>query len=105
MQDKITRLLERFNEIETSLGMPEVFEDQKLYRELTQEHAYLSELKETWLHYQKIDTQLIENKELLLSEQDPELINIIKEEIESLENEKIIIESNNSSVLNCEVSR
>ncbi len=43
MEQKVQKLLSRFAELEAKLGHPEVFSDQKKYRQLTQEHAYLSE--------------------------------------------------------------
>ena len=87
MEAKIKKLLDRFKEVENLLGQAETFSDQKLYKELTQEHAYLSRIKDTWEYLTRLSQQLIENKNLLLSEKDPELIEVIKEEIEDLEKE------------------
>ena len=87
MEAKIKKLLDRFKEVEDLLGQSETFSDQKLYKELSQEHAYLSRIKETWEYLNRVSSQLIENKNLLVSEKDPELIEIIKEEIENLQRE------------------
>lgn len=90
MEEKIEKLLVRLKEVEAKLGDPKVFADQKLYKELSQEHARLNELKDTWNYYLKTNQQLAQNEELLLSEKDPELIKIIKEDIANLQNELAI---------------
>jgi len=87
MEEKIKKLLERLSVVEKKLGEPEVFADQKLYKELSQEHSRLTELKDTWNYYLKTFKELAENKELLLSEKDPELISVIKEELDNLQKE------------------
>jgi peptide chain release factor 1 len=85
MEAKITRLLHRLSEVEELLGNPETLSDQKFYRELTQEYAFLSNLKEVWDHYQKMLLQTAQNQDLLLSEKDPELIEVLKEELRDLD--------------------
>lgn len=85
MESKIESLLLKLNEIENELGKPEVVNDQKKFRELTQQYAYLSELKEVWESYLAVSKQLKDNEELIHAESDPDMIEMIKEEIPSLE--------------------
>ena len=85
MEKKIQELLDRLPGIEEKLGQPDVFDDQKKYRALTQEHSYLSSVKDVWGDYQKAVKDLGDNRELLASESDPEFVEILKEEIEALE--------------------
>lgn len=85
METKIQQLLGRLQEVEDQLGRPDIFSDQKAYRELTQEHAQLSRLKEVWERLQKVRRQLDENKSLLSSETDPEMLDLMREEIQQLE--------------------
>jgi peptide chain release factor 1 len=87
MEEKIKKLLDRLKEVEFLLGKPETFADPKLFKQLSQEHARLTELKDTWNYYLKTYTQIAENKDLLLSEKDPDLIEVIKEDIVNLEKE------------------
>lgn len=84
MEKRVRELLERLEKVEGLLGMPEVLSAQKEYRELTQEHAYLSEIKDTWEKIQKAQAHLQEDEALLKSETDVELIGLLKEEIEAL---------------------
>lgn len=84
MEKQIAKLIERFSEIESLLGQPEAVSDQERYRKLTQEHAYLSDVKEAWNHYSKIQSQIAEDKKLLKTETDEELIAMLQEELEDL---------------------
>jgi peptide chain release factor 1 len=88
VEDKIKKLLERYHYLESELGKPDAFLDQKLYREMTQEYSYLSQLKEAYDYFQKVSQELISNQSLLLGEKDPEMIKIIEEEISSLHKQK-----------------
>jgi len=87
MKEKIEKLLKRLKEIEDLLGKPETFADTKLFKELSQEHSRLSELRDAWNYFLKTDQQIAVNKELLLSEKDQELIAIIKEDLSDLQRE------------------
>ncbi len=85
MKDKVQRLLARLQEIEELLGHPGTLSDQKRYRELTQEHSQLSELKNAWDRLQSAERQLEENQKLLADEQDLEMTLLLREEISRLE--------------------
>ncbi len=85
MDDKVRSLLERFKEVETLLGQPETVQDQEKYRALTQEHAYLFDLSEAWHLYEHERQELENNRALLQKETDPEFLEMIREEISSLE--------------------
>ncbi|MCB1115261.1 MAG: peptide chain release factor 1 [Chlamydiia bacterium] len=84
---KIEKLLTRLEEVETALGDPNVHSDKKRYKELSQEHSYLSELRDVFETFQKKEKELKENKELLKEENDPEFTSIIREDIEKLDKE------------------
>lgn len=87
MEEQLRKLLKRLEKVEDLLGRPEVHEDQGKYRDLAQEHAYLSEVKGVWEHYQRSLAQIEENRSLLRSESDPDFLAIVKEEIHALEAE------------------
>lgn len=89
MENKINALLSRLHELEAVLGHSEVFNDQKKYRTLTQEHAYITEIKAAWDELNLSEKQLIDNKELLLIEKDPEFAEVLREDNQQLE-EKIV---------------
>lgn len=90
MEEKVSALLKRFCEVEELLGRPEVISDKEKYKELTTEHSYLFEINELWSQYQHTQKALEENQLLLKGETDPELLEFIKEEIQS---QKLLQES------------
>lgn len=81
MREKVLKLLSRLFEIEGELGLPEAIADQKRYRQLTQEHAQLSELKEIWDRLEELQKQKDQNQALFPSESDPEMIQLLRDEI------------------------
>jgi peptide chain release factor 1 len=87
MDEQIRKLLKRFEKVEELLGQADVLADQKQYRELAQEHSYLSEIKDQWRQYERLKKQLEENQLLLKTEKDPEFIEIVRLEIPTLETE------------------
>lgn len=85
MEKKVQQLLSRLAELESILGHSEVFNDQKKYRALTQEHSYLSEVKRAFDSIKTSEKQLHDNREMLKSEQDPEFAEVLREDIKTLE--------------------
>jgi peptide chain release factor 1 len=85
MDEQIRKLLKRLEKLEELLGHANVLSDQKQYRELAQEHSYLSEVEEHWLRSERLKKQLEENQLLLKTEKDPEFLEIVRQEILSLE--------------------
>jgi peptide chain release factor 1 len=85
MEEKVRRLLHRLQEIEQLLGQPEALADQKAYRQLTQEHSQLQSVREVWDDLQRVHKQIEDSRVLLSNEQDEELLNLVKEELVSLQ--------------------
>lgn len=85
MIDKVQRLLTRLHQVEAELGLAETLEDQKRYRLLSQEHSQLSELKEIWDRLVSSKKHLEENRSLLSSEEDIEMVAMLREDIGRLE--------------------
>ncbi len=99
MKEKIEKLLLRLEEVETALGNPEVHSDKKKYKELSQEHSYLSELRDVYHRLQKREKELGENKALLKEESDPEFTDVIRDDIEKLEAQVIALKGKIESLL------
>ncbi len=87
MTARVDKLLARFAEVEGMLGQPDVFSDQKKYRELSQEHSYLLQVKETWELLQESKRQFKENQTLLKTEKDPEFLTVLEEDQTSLQSQ------------------
>lgn len=99
MRAKVEKLLARLAAVEKQLGDPDTVKDQPLYKSLTQEHSYLSQIKEASDYLKKTEEELLKNKELLVSEKEGELLDLIKEEISSLEKERTITEKKLQNLL------
>ncbi len=85
MDKKVQQLLARLSEVEEKLGDPDILQDKKAYRAITQEHSYLSDVRTQWEELQKILKQLQDNRELLKQEKDPEFAEILHQDIAELE--------------------
>jgi peptide chain release factor 1 len=85
MEKKVKQLLERLAEVEEVLGQPHVYDDQKKYRSLTQEHAYLTDLKGAWEEKKKLEKQVFDNQEMIKSEKEGEFAEILREDIAQIE--------------------
>lgn len=85
MEKKIHKLLSRFAEVEALLGNPGVLHDQKRYRALTQEHAYLADVKTVSDDLQQAKKQRNENQDLLKTEKDPEFTTLLRDDLILLE--------------------
>ena len=92
MQEKIQELLERYIQVEKELGDPSVFDDQKKYKELTQEHSYLSQIKKAYEDYTGHKEALESNQSLLKEETDAEMLEVLREEISSLDEQIPLLE-------------
>jgi len=99
MEKKIAQLLSRFSQLEEELANPETFENPKVYREKTREHAYLSEVKAAWEDQQKSQKALADNRSLLKTEKDPEMAELLREEIALLEARIPLLESSLQTLL------
>ncbi len=88
MLDRLEAVEEKFSQIEKALSDPEVLGKPKEYQKLAREHAEIAPLVETYRRYKEIIEQLEENEELLREEKDPEMRELIKEEIQELEKKK-----------------
>lgn len=85
IENKVRQLLSRLAEVEAILGHPDIFNDQKKYREITQEHSYLTQVKTTWEELKRAEKELLDNKDLLKSEKDLEFAQILQEDILALD--------------------
>lgn len=76
----------RFQAVEELLGQPDVFNDQTVYRELTQEHAYLGDVKELVDKITSSSRQIQENDALLKTESDAEMVQMLRDDNATLSN-------------------
>lgn len=84
MFDRLAGLEERHAELEALLSDPELLSQPKEYQKVAKEHADLSPLVEALRRYRKAQQEIEANQELLRQENDPEMRELIREDINRL---------------------
>ena len=75
----------QLEELDASLSSPSVMGDMKKYREMMMERSHLAPIVEKLEEMKRINEELQDSQELLKAESDPEMTEVIKEEIGELE--------------------
>jgi len=99
MEEKVQRLLLRLQEVERLLGLPDAFNDPKNYRQLSQEHSQLSSLREAWDDLQSIRKQIEDNRALFAIETDPEILQMVRDELQQLESSVVVAQKKLETLL------
>ena len=84
IEEKLKQVKERFEEVQTAMSDPAVYDDPDRYTELTKEHSELKELVEDYDEWIDIRRQIEGNEELIDEAEDPELTEMAREENEQL---------------------
>jgi peptide chain release factor 1 len=85
VKENVLKLREKYQELSDELSSPDALQDQNRYRQLTRDHSRVRKqlaIGEKWLDLQ---TQVDDNHEMLKTEKDPEMHQMIREELEQLE--------------------
>jgi peptide chain release factor 1 len=85
MFSKLDEVEKRFEQITQDLQRPGITDDQNNYRKLMKELASMEEVVTVYRQYKRDRHDLVESREMLSGEQDPELKALAKDEIASLE--------------------
>ena len=83
--EKLNDLMARYEEVSTLISDPHVISDQPRYVRLTKEYKDLEELMKARKTYADMLANLEESKNMLLSESDPELKEMAREEVAACE--------------------
>lgn len=92
MFSKLDQVESRYEEVNLSLQRPDIASDQKQYRALMKELADLEKVVFLYRDFKKKTASLKANKELLTSESDAEMKEMIREEIKELETDLPVLE-------------
>jgi len=85
LKANVLTLRDKYAELGEALSQPDVLNDQAAYRKLTREHSRIGKqlaIGERWLG---LRTQVDDNQELIKSEKDPDMLEMIREELTELE--------------------
>jgi len=85
MFDRVTSIVERYEELNRLLASPEVMRDPTKIREYGQEQAELAPLVEAYQEYAALSNELADTREMLGSETEREMRDLISDEISEIE--------------------
>jgi peptide chain release factor 1 len=85
--ENLQSLENELNEMQEQISDPALINDTKKYRDCLRRFKELKEIDSAWKHYRKLEKHMEEVKELEKSENDPEMLNLIKDEENSLQNQ------------------
>lgn len=88
MLDKLKTIKDRYDTLSKELSDPEVTRNQDKFRMLAQEQSSLTEIVEAYDQYATVLDHIAQNRELIETDSDAELIALAKEELAPLEKER-----------------
>lgn len=93
MIDKLADLDEKISHLEGQLSDPSLLSDQKAYQKVAQDHAHFLKLQLLYNENDGLTEEIADSREILQAgDDDPEMLEMIREEIEDLENRQKVIE-------------
>ena len=98
MFTKLTGVENRYIELEKVLSDPETVRDREAFEKYSREHAELSKIVDTFRAYKQVLKELEESMELM-RDSDPEIKNLAKDEMESLNEKKEALEQDVKKLL------
>ncbi len=84
MIEKLAGLESTYEDLEEQLADPTIFNDQERYRKVTKAHSDLGVIVVSYREYKRLAQELEDNKELL-NDEDPDIREMAKAEIEEIE--------------------
>jgi peptide chain release factor 1 len=93
MLDKLEAIKARFDDLGVALTNPEIVSDNKRFSQISQEYRKLEKIVDTYKRYRGMLEGIDFAKEILTGDNDEELREMAKEDLEKLEQEKEAIES------------
>ncbi|MCB0033325.1 MAG: peptide chain release factor 1 [Anaerolineales bacterium] len=91
--EQVTKVVRRYEEIEMQMLDPNVLADHKKLTELAQERSEVQELVDTYRKYQQVNEEIEGAEELLELEDDKEMLELAKTEVDNLEERKERLEN------------
>ena len=99
MIDKLEGIAERYHEVEQLISDPDIMKDLQRYKELMQEHSQLREMVEEFEKYKQVAQEVEDAEALIGEENDPEMREMAKEELQALEEKRDALTDNLKTLL------
>jgi len=88
---KVEQIEERYNELETDLGRPEIIKDQKTYQTYAKERSALAPIVHTFRKLKALQNEIASNRSLL-DDPDADIRHLAREEIDALSEKLSLVE-------------
>ncbi len=85
MDEKLTQIEEKYDRLTAQMNAPEIYGDAARYAELAREQKSLADVVEAWRAVKALKTAAADARALLDGEEDPEMRQLAREEIETAE--------------------
>lgn len=83
MTEKLEKIVERYNFLTEEIAKPEVIANNNSWKKLVKEHSSLTPIVECYEQYKKVESNLSEALQLVETENDKEMLEMLREEISS----------------------
>ena len=94
MFPKLDELEVKLKNLEDKLSDAALIANQREYKKIAQEHAQITKLSALARKYQKVNDELAENRRMLQEEEDPELLELVRNDIYELQEKAAALENN-----------
>ena len=89
MIERLNAIEEKYNSLQTELSNPDIYNDMEKMKSISKESSDLEETVKTYHRYKEVLKGIDDDKEML---KDPDMADLAREELASLEEEKVVLE-------------
>lgn len=105
MFKELEDIAKEYQNLNQQLSKPEIIANQEQFQKLAKRHSEIARMAQLYIEYKKIEEEISENEQLRKEEKDPELREMIEEEIDLLEKRKDKIKESLQELMNPEDPR
>jgi peptide chain release factor 1 len=105
MFKELEEIVKEYQNLNQQLSKPEIITNQEQFQKLAKRHSEIARMAQLYIEYKKIEEEILENEQLKKEEKDPELREMIDEEIDLLEQRKDKIKESLQELMNPEDPR
>ena len=105
MFETLEDIEKEYKDLNNELSQPKVITNHELFQKLAKRHSEIARLAQLYIEYKQIEQEILENEQLKKDEHDPELNEMINEELESLHEREDKLKNSIQELLNPEDPR
>jgi len=105
MFKELEDIVKEYQNLNQQLSKPEIIANQEQFQKLAKRHSEIARMAQLYIEYKKIEEEISENEQLRKEEKDPELREMIEEEIDLLEKRRDKIKESLQELMNPEDPR